>query len=247
MRVSGPFLDRIDLHVPVQRITQGIMQTDVRSESSKTVRDRVSKARNKQLARQKVLNRSLSGKALTRYTSLDTESRKVLNDAADQLVLSLRAVHRVLRVARTIADLNDINHITTEHVVEALSYRQRRWCRMLTYAWNHGTSSGFISKQKAYRLRATTLFSAQDKNKFAAQRLGEGGKYDLGNENQVDDYEIANSWRVIWIAVIRLSKKFHWLSILFFYTFRLLWLDRYPEYTLPLGKYTYEEAPQSIL
>jgi len=126
MRVSGPFLDRIDLHVPVQRITQGILQTDERSESSKTVRDRVSNARTKQLSRQKELNRSLSGKALAKHTALNTESQKLLNDAAEQLVLSLRAVHRVQRVARTIADLDNVDNITTQHVVEALSYRQRR-------------------------------------------------------------------------------------------------------------------------
>lgn len=128
MRVSGPFLDRIDLHVQVQRITQGIIRTDSRSEPSSVIRERVSRARKKQLQRQGVVNRSLSGKALTAHVSLNDESQQLLSDAAEQMVLSLRAVHRVLRVARTISDLDEDEVVMTKHVVEALSYRRRDQC-----------------------------------------------------------------------------------------------------------------------
>jgi len=126
MRVSGPFLDRIDLHVQVQRITQGIIQTDACSESSSVIRKRVSRAREKQLKRQGEVNRSLSGKALAAHVQLNDESQQLLNDAAEKMVLSLRAVHRVLRVARTICDLDEGKVVMTQHIVEALSYRQRR-------------------------------------------------------------------------------------------------------------------------
>lgn len=125
MRVSGPFLDRIDLHVQVQRITQGIIQTDARSESSSVIRNRVSRAREKQLKRQGDVNRSLSGNALAAHVALNAESQELLNNAAKQMVLSLRAVHRVLRVARTICDLDEQSVVKTKHLVEALSYRRR--------------------------------------------------------------------------------------------------------------------------
>ncbi len=68
----------------------------------------------------------LSGKLLGRFATLDNDTKHVLDEATDKLALSLRAVHRVLRVARTIADLAQSETVESGHVVEALSYRQRR-------------------------------------------------------------------------------------------------------------------------
>ncbi len=124
MRVSGPFLDRIDLHIKVQRIPHDILQADGEAESSQIIRNRVSRARVKQIKRQGGINRLLHGKALKEHAELDKESRQLLNDAAERLVLSLRAVHRVMRVARTICDLEGEDQIEQKHVLEALSYRR---------------------------------------------------------------------------------------------------------------------------
>jgi magnesium chelatase family protein len=123
MRLSGPFLDRVDLHVHVARLPRDVLQADTVGESSESVRTRVSIARAAQLQRQGCVNRALSGKALVEFVSLSAESNKLLNEASDKMVLSLRAVHRVLRVARTIADLDGVAGVDVKHVVEALSYR----------------------------------------------------------------------------------------------------------------------------
>jgi len=130
MRVSGPFLDRIDLHINVQRIAQGSLTmddsyTENSSESSSAIRARVSRASEIQIDRQGGRNQSLAGTTLANHVTLNNESQKLLSDAAKRLVLSHRAVHRVLRVARTIADLDAHNNVMTPHVVEALGYRRR--------------------------------------------------------------------------------------------------------------------------
>lgn len=125
MRISGPFLDRIDLHVQVNRLARNQLLAKRVEESSAVVRGRVCKARAKQLLRQKVMNAQLSGSALDKHVPLANETQQLLSMASDQLSLSLRAVHRVLRVTRTIADLAGSAEVTKEHMVEALSYRQR--------------------------------------------------------------------------------------------------------------------------
>lgn len=126
MRVSGPFLDRIDLHVPVVRLSRAVIQSTKVEESSAAIRERVVAARCVQMERQGVVNCLLEGRLLTNHVTLDTPSKKLLDDATDQLALSLRAVHRVQRVARTIADLEGYQAVESAHVMEALSYRQRR-------------------------------------------------------------------------------------------------------------------------
>ncbi len=126
MRVSGPFLDRIDLHVQVARLSREVFNSTEVSESSAEIRSRVSNAREQQLTRQGQSNCMLSGKLLARFATLDNDTKHVLDEATDKLALSLRAVHRVLRVARTIADLAQSETVESSHVVEALSYRQRR-------------------------------------------------------------------------------------------------------------------------
>lgn len=126
MRISGPFLDRIDLHVQVSRLSRSVMQSNETQEDSATIRKRVASARRVQIERQSGVNCLLDGKRLAEHASLDQTTQKILDDASDQLSLSLRAIHRVMRVARTIADIDGSKNIASSHLVEALSYRQRR-------------------------------------------------------------------------------------------------------------------------
>jgi magnesium chelatase family protein len=123
-KISGPLLDRFDLHVEVP--VQGgdvFMQHGEPGESSAQVRARVVAARCLQNARG-ALNAELSGKALQMACQLDSDSEQLLLRAMEKLGLSARALHRILRVARTLADLDASANVARAHLVEALSYRQ---------------------------------------------------------------------------------------------------------------------------
>ncbi len=124
-RLSGPFLDRIDLHVNVSRITHEIESTQSPAESSAVIRERVCRAHEIQMQRQTCTNQVLYGERLSRHCELSRNNHVFLNTAASQFNLSMRAKHRVLKVARTIADLNASNAISQDHLKEALSYRSR--------------------------------------------------------------------------------------------------------------------------
>ena len=126
-RLSGPIRDRIDLQVLVPRPAPGeLLRPAVPAEGSAQVRQRVLEARARQAARRPsgLLNGALTGTQLRRDARLDDESSELLERAAERLHLSGRAVHRVLRVARTIADLDAAEGIRASHVAEALQFRE---------------------------------------------------------------------------------------------------------------------------
>ncbi|MGQ7845398.1 YifB family Mg chelatase-like AAA ATPase [Granulosicoccus sp. 3-233] len=125
-RLSGPFLDRIDLHVDMQReLNQAVsIQHDKGGEGSDTIRQRVVLARERQLARQAVINSALTPLALHRHACLDRQARALICEASKRLNLSLRSQHRLLRVARTIADLDGHSSVGCEHLGESLSFRR---------------------------------------------------------------------------------------------------------------------------
>ena len=123
-KVSGPLLDRIDLQVNVNRLPAGVIsQSSDNEENSAQVRQRVLVARDKQLHRQQKTNAQLQNKALEKYCPLQEEDLNLLEQAVNRLHLSPRAYHRILRVARTIADLADSEMIATGHLTEAIGYR----------------------------------------------------------------------------------------------------------------------------
>ena len=122
-RISGPLLDRIDLHIDVPPLPAEELQSTTVPEDSVTVRARVIKAYAQQIARQGMSNSTLSPQALSQYAILDTKAEQILLLAQQRLNLSARGYHRVLRVARTIADLSSSEIIESAHITEALSYR----------------------------------------------------------------------------------------------------------------------------
>lgn len=124
-RISGPLLDRIDLlvHVPPLPTAQLTQQHAGDSEDSNSVLARVKQARAQQLQRQNKLNQQLTGNELTQHAELTESTQQFLEQASAKLNLSARGYHRVLRVARTIADLAKTAQISTLHLSEALSYR----------------------------------------------------------------------------------------------------------------------------
>lgn len=122
-RISAPFLDRIDLQVDVPRVRQEDLQSLVVGEGSAEVRGRVERARERQQLRQHKINNQLAGSEIDQYCALSKEDQNLLSHAMEQFKLSARAYHRILKVARTIADLAESEGIQTKHLSEALSYR----------------------------------------------------------------------------------------------------------------------------
>ena len=123
-RVSGPIVDRIDLHVEVAAVPIRLLAAAPAGEPSAAMRTRVAAARAAQRARQgDVLNAHLRGGALDSHAALDPDGRRLLEDAVEQLGLSARAYDKVRRVARTIADVAGAARVAPEHVAEAIQYR----------------------------------------------------------------------------------------------------------------------------
>ena len=124
-RISGPLLDRIDLRVAVPRLDSDVLlAAPAREVDSAAIRERIARARRVQVARAGKLNSELSAVEIDAHCALDAASRRIVARAMDKLRLSARAVHRVLKVARTLADLVGEAAIASQHVTEALAYRE---------------------------------------------------------------------------------------------------------------------------
>lgn len=124
-RISGPFLDRIDMHIEMPPVAQDVLhEPGPQVETSAVVRARVCAAREIQLARLGRPNAQMSTRELDRYCRLESADQRLLGAAIERLGLSARAAHRILKVARTIADLDGRNHIEVHHLTEALGYRR---------------------------------------------------------------------------------------------------------------------------
>lgn len=127
-KISGPLLDRIDLHVEVNRVDkQKYFDDDTNVETSEMIRNRVKKAREIQLKRYKgsgiFFNSQLNNNMIKKYIKLDEKTTDMIKEYFDTLGLSARAYNKIVKVARTIADLEGSHDVKYEHVVEAFQYR----------------------------------------------------------------------------------------------------------------------------
>jgi magnesium chelatase family protein len=123
-RISGPLLDRIDLHVEVPSVPREVLRAETVAEDSRTVQARVAAARARQQARAGKPNATLKNREVERDCRLSDGDSRLLEQAIERLGLSARAYHRILKVARTISDLAEADRIHTAHLTEAIGYRR---------------------------------------------------------------------------------------------------------------------------
>ena len=123
-RISGPLMDRIDLHIEVPAVPEADLASKQAGESSAQIRPRVEAARRRQLDRQGKPNERLSVKEIELHCAADAEGERLARSALTRLGLSARGYHRVLKVARTIADLDGAARVASSYVAEAIQYRR---------------------------------------------------------------------------------------------------------------------------
>jgi magnesium chelatase family protein len=126
-KISGPLLNRIDIQIEVSPVKYDDLKNEVDEESSIEIKKRIIKAREVQKERYKeigiITNSELGGKYISVFCKTNKESEKLLKDAFERLGLSARAYNKILKVARTIADLEECENIETKHIAEAIQYR----------------------------------------------------------------------------------------------------------------------------
>ena len=122
--ISAPLLDRIDIHIEVPRLDKSALDSNApKGESSAQIRERVNQAYQQQMQRCGKSNAELNNKEIDEFCQLGEKEKQVLNQAMDKLRLSARAYHRILKLARTIADISESEHIEMPHLTEAITYR----------------------------------------------------------------------------------------------------------------------------
>lgn len=125
-KLSGPLLDRFDLFLEMPAVSIDDLQNTPRGEASHSVAARVARARERQIARNdNQINATLSGEKLDAICAIEPDGKNLMAQAAEKMRLSARGYHRVLRVARSIADLAESDTIQTPHLAEALAFRRR--------------------------------------------------------------------------------------------------------------------------
>ena len=128
-KISGPLMDRIDIHIDVPAVNYKEMRSGSEPEASSAIRERVVKARQKQLARfatsrQKIYcNAQMSSRHIRTFCDLSADCERLIERAMTQQGLSARAHDRILKVARTIADLEEAANLEPKHIAEAIQYR----------------------------------------------------------------------------------------------------------------------------
>lgn len=126
-KISGPMLDRIDIHIEVNSVEYDKLNSGLNGESSENIRKRVNAARKIQLERYKddgiFSNSELSNRLIEKYCKVDDEGKRLLKVAFENLNLSARAYNKVLKISRTIADLEGVDNIRSKHIAEAIQYR----------------------------------------------------------------------------------------------------------------------------
>lgn len=124
-KISGPLLDRIDIHLEVPALTHAeLTDKTQQSETSEQIRQQTTAARQFQLQRQGVLNASLTTVGIERYCSIDAQAQQLLRTATERLNLSARGYHRILKIARTVADLEQEEGISSKNLAEAIQLRR---------------------------------------------------------------------------------------------------------------------------
>lgn len=126
-KISGPLLDRIDIQVEVTKVSYQKLDSNIKIETSSQIRKRVNLARKIQIERYSPYgiysNSELTPNLIEKYCKLDTSSKIILQKSFEKLGLSARAYHRILKVSRTIADLDGKEQIEAKHIAEAIQYR----------------------------------------------------------------------------------------------------------------------------